>query len=104
MHEFKKVIDFGSWTLVNLALSCGSVIREVKSVVHSLVTQTGGPSLVFASHNLGQVKRLATRVIYMLNGRIEADLPVQAQRIDHVTSHASQHHFQRVVESFENFS
>ncbi|MFB0914900.1 MAG: phosphate ABC transporter ATP-binding protein, partial [Burkholderiaceae bacterium] len=39
---------------------------------------TGGPSLVFASHNLGQVKRLATRVIYILNGRIEADLPVQA--------------------------
>jgi tungstate transport system ATP-binding protein len=52
--------------------------REVESVVHSLVTQTGGPSLVFASHNLGQVKRLATRVIYILNGRIEADLPVQA--------------------------
>ena len=53
------------------------MIREVKSVVHSLVTQTGGPSLVFASHNLGQVKRLATRVVYMLDGRIEADLPVQ---------------------------
>lgn len=52
--------------------------REVESVVHSLVTHTGGPSLVFASHNLGQVKRLATRVIYILNGRIEADLPVQA--------------------------
>jgi tungstate transport system ATP-binding protein len=33
---------------------------------------------VFASHNLGQVKRLATRVIYILNGRIEADMPVQA--------------------------
>jgi tungstate transport system ATP-binding protein len=35
-------------------------------------------TLVFASHNLGQVKRLATRVVYMEQGRILADLPVQA--------------------------
>ena len=33
-------------------------------------------SLVFASHNLGQVKRLATRVIYLEHGRALADLPV----------------------------
>ena len=33
-------------------------------------------SLVFASHNLGQVKRLATRVIYLEQGRVLADLPV----------------------------
>jgi tungstate transport system ATP-binding protein len=31
---------------------------------------------VFASHNLGQVKRLATRVVYLEQGRILADLPV----------------------------
>lgn len=36
------------------------------------------PTLVFASHNLGQVKRLATRVIYLEQGRIWADLPVEA--------------------------
>ncbi len=37
----------------------------------------GAPvSLVFASHNLGQVKRLATRVIYLEDGRVLADLPV----------------------------
>ena len=36
-----------------------------------------GPiSLVFASHNLGQVKRLATRVMYLEHGRVLADLPV----------------------------
>lgn len=35
------------------------------------------PTLVFASHNLGQVKRLASRVIYMEQGRMLADLPVQ---------------------------
>lgn len=33
-------------------------------------------TLVWASHNLGQVKRLATRVIYLEFGRILADLPV----------------------------
>lgn len=33
-------------------------------------------SCVFSSHNLGQVKRLASRVIYLERGRILADLPV----------------------------
>ena len=34
------------------------------------------PTLVFASHNLGQVKRLASRVVYMEQGVVLADLPV----------------------------
>jgi tungstate transport system ATP-binding protein len=34
-------------------------------------------SLVFASHNLGQVKRLATRVLYLEHGRLLADLPLE---------------------------
>jgi tungstate transport system ATP-binding protein len=33
-------------------------------------------TLVWASHNLGQVKRLATRVVYLEFGRVLADLPV----------------------------
>lgn len=33
-------------------------------------------TLVFSSHNLGQVKRLASRVIYLEQGRVMADLPV----------------------------
>jgi len=33
-------------------------------------------TLVWASHNLGQVKRLASRVIYLEAGRVMADLPV----------------------------
>jgi tungstate transport system ATP-binding protein len=38
---------------------------------------TGRPTtLVFSSHNLGQVKRLANRVIYLEGGRLLADLPV----------------------------
>jgi len=32
-------------------------------------------TVIFASHNLGQVKRLATRVIYLEQGRVLADLP-----------------------------
>ena len=33
-------------------------------------------TLAFASHNLGQVKRLASRVVYLEGGRVLADLPV----------------------------
>jgi tungstate transport system ATP-binding protein len=50
--------------------------REVESLMADFAT--AGMTLVFASHNLGQVKRLATRVIYMEQGRVLADLPVQA--------------------------
>jgi tungstate transport system ATP-binding protein len=46
--------------------------REVEGLLAELST---GMTLVFASHNLGQVKRLATRVIYLEHGRILADLP-----------------------------
>jgi tungstate transport system ATP-binding protein len=42
-----------------------------------------GMTLVFASHNLGQVKRLATRVAYLEQGRVLADLPVE-RFFDHV--------------------
>jgi tungstate transport system ATP-binding protein len=38
--------------------------------------EDGPVSLVFASHNLGQVKRLATRVMYLEHGWVLADLPV----------------------------
>jgi tungstate transport system ATP-binding protein len=33
-------------------------------------------TLVFSSHNLGQVKRLASRVIYLEHGQVLADAPV----------------------------
>lgn len=45
--------------------------REIESLMASLKSQ--GVSLVFASHNLGQVKRLATRVIALSDGRISFD-------------------------------
>jgi tungstate transport system ATP-binding protein len=49
--------------------------REVESLMSDFAA--AGMTLVFASHNLGQVKRLATRVLYMERGRVLADLPVQ---------------------------
>ncbi len=48
--------------------------REVELLMADFAQ--GGMTLVFASHNLGQVKRLATRVIYLQQGRVLADLPV----------------------------
>ena len=39
--------------------------------------RTGLLTMVFSSHNLGQVKRLASRVIYLEQGRVLADLPVE---------------------------
>jgi tungstate transport system ATP-binding protein len=47
--------------------------REVEALI---ATAADGRTLVFASHNLGQVKRLASRVIYLEHGRIVVDLPV----------------------------
>ena len=49
--------------------------REVEALMEEFAR--GGMTLVFASHNLGQVKRLATRVVYLEHGRLLADLPVQ---------------------------
>ncbi len=49
--------------------------REVEALMATLAKS--GVTLVFASHNLGQVKRLATRVVYLERGRVLADLPVQ---------------------------
>jgi tungstate transport system ATP-binding protein len=50
--------------------------REVEALMADFAA--AGMTLVFASHNLGQVKRLATRVVYLEQGRVLADLPVQA--------------------------
>ena len=49
--------------------------REVEKLMGEFAA--AGMTLVFASHNLGQVKRLATRVLYLEQGRVLADLPVQ---------------------------
>ena len=51
--------------------------REVEALIHEFAHQSETMTLVFASHNLGQVKRLASRVIYLEHGRVLADLSVE---------------------------
>lgn len=54
--------------------------REIEALVQEMIAPNDKPSpmtLVFASHNLGQVKRWASRVIYIEQGRILADLPTE---------------------------
>ncbi len=50
--------------------------QDIELLLAQWLSSPQAPALVFASHNLGQVKRLATRVIYLEAGRILADLPV----------------------------
>jgi tungstate transport system ATP-binding protein len=51
--------------------------REVEALMTEWACSQERPmTLVWASHNLGQVKRLATRVVYLEFGRVLADLPV----------------------------
>jgi tungstate transport system ATP-binding protein len=48
--------------------------REVEALMHDFAAQN--MTLVFSSHNLGQVKRLATHVAYLEHGELLAYLPV----------------------------
>ena len=48
--------------------------REVEGLLAEFAD--AGMTLIFSSHNLGQVKRLASRVVYLEHGRLVADLPV----------------------------
>lgn len=49
--------------------------REIESLIASLGDD--GLTLVMSTHNLGQAKRLATRVVCLDAGRVVADLPVE---------------------------
>jgi tungstate transport system ATP-binding protein len=49
--------------------------REVEALMAEL--SASGMTMIFSSHNLGQVKRLASRVLYLEHGRILADAPVE---------------------------
>jgi len=50
-----------------------SAKKEVESVLAAFAAE--GTTLVMSTHNLGQAKRLATRVVFMDEGRIALDLP-----------------------------
>ena len=49
--------------------------HEVEEVLASFAAE--GMTLVMSTHNLGQAKRLASRVVYLEGGAIHADLPTQ---------------------------
>lgn len=51
-----------------------SAKREVESLIADFAD--AGMTLVMSTHNLGQVKRLASRVVYLEGGRVLADRPV----------------------------
>jgi len=51
-----------------------SAKREVEAVIDEF--GQAGMALVMSTHNLGQAKRLANRVLYLDAGRLLADLPV----------------------------
>ena len=54
-----------------------SLDPAAKHEVEQLMAEFAGSgmTLIFSSHNLGQVKRLASRVVYLEHGNIVADLP-----------------------------
>ncbi len=52
-----------------------SAKREVEELVEQIAAD--GVTVVMSTHNLGQAKRLATRVAYLEAGRLVVDLPVQ---------------------------
>jgi tungstate transport system ATP-binding protein len=56
-----------------------SLDPSAKREVEALIAEVGGDGLtmVMATHNLGQAKRLATRVVYLEGGRLVVDLPVE---------------------------
>ncbi|MEO7128160.1 MAG: phosphate ABC transporter ATP-binding protein [Rhodoferax sp.] len=68
--------------------------REVESLMaeFSSEQERRAMTIIFASHNLGQVKRLASRVLYLERGQLLADLPVNeffnASRLQQVSTAA----------------
>ena len=50
-----------------------SAKREIEALITDMAA--GGMTLVMSTHNLGQVKRLAGRVLYLEAGRVMVDLP-----------------------------
>ena len=60
------------------ALALGEVERMMADFANAQAEQGRAQpmTMLFSSHNLGQVKRLASRVIYLEHGQLVADLPV----------------------------
>jgi tungstate transport system ATP-binding protein len=65
-----------------------SAKREVERLIEALAAD--GVTVVMSTHNLGQAKRLATRVAYLEGGRLVVDLPVDRFFNDALPSEAAQ--------------
>jgi tungstate transport system ATP-binding protein len=63
-----------------------SAKKEIESMLTGFAAD--GMTLVMSTHNLGQVKRLATRVVYLDRGEIRADLPTARFFGEHVDGRA----------------
>lgn len=62
--------------------------REVEALIEEIAHE--GATVVISTHNLGQAKRLATRVAYLEAGRIVVDLPVERFFTDRLPHEAEQ--------------
>jgi tungstate transport system ATP-binding protein len=60
--------------------------REVEALLEGF--KADGMTLVMSTHNLGQAKRLATRVVYLDHGTLAVDLPTARFFADHVDGRA----------------
>jgi tungstate transport system ATP-binding protein len=65
-----------------------SAKREVESLIEAIANE--GVTVVMSTHNLGQAKRLATRVAYLEAGRLVVDLPVDRFFKDQLPREAAQ--------------
>ncbi len=65
-----------------------SAKREVETLLAGFAAD--GTTLVMSTHNLGQAKRLATRVIYLEDGQVHADLANEAFFNGRLTGRAQQ--------------
>jgi tungstate transport system ATP-binding protein len=65
-----------------------SAKREVEALIDDFARS--GMTLVMSTHNLGQVKRLATRVVYLEAGRLVVDRPVERFFNDELPVEAAQ--------------
>jgi tungstate transport system ATP-binding protein len=65
-----------------------SAKREVEALIGEIAED--GVTVVMSTHNLGQAKRLATRVAYLEAGRVVVDLPVERFFNDTLPAQAEQ--------------
>jgi tungstate transport system ATP-binding protein len=61
--------------------------REIENLIDAVADN--GITLVMSTHNLGQAKRLARRVVYLEAGRLIVDLPVERFFTDTLPSEAA---------------